>query len=189
VTILRPDPTSNRSAGELTWTPDGKQVVVIVERKETGGVRGDVFAIAVEGGPPTLVWSSGPHTMDSGAEHISLSPDGSVLAVVTRDNGGASVLVLKQFGGPSEVRRNLTVPINEARVVWSDQGLIVVGVLAGEMKDRSSKAIAVLVDESGQVHVPELPATPEASPVPVASPPLMASPPAAATPATPAPSS
>jgi hypothetical protein len=169
VQLLRPDPTGNRSVRYVEWTPDGSEVIAIVDRKETGGVRGDVFSLETAGSQPRLIWSSGLHTM-AGADAISVSPDGSLLAVLSSNDDGESIIILRQIGGPSEVQRLLEVAVENGVILWTNDGVVVAGEPATRPDGDSPAPVFIRIDESGSVEQIGPAGTPEASPQPVASP-------------------
>ncbi|CAN5707503.1 hypothetical protein BH23CHL4_BH23CHL4_08730 [soil metagenome] len=169
VQLLRPDPTGNRSVSYLEWSPDGSRVIAIVDRMETGGARGDVFTLETDGSPPKLIWSSGLHT-EAGADGISIAPDGSVLSVLTRNSEGESTTVLRQIGGASEVQRELGLTVTNNTVLWTADGIVIVGETAGVSESEASLPVVIRIDEAGDVSQIGPAATPVASPQPVASP-------------------
>lgn len=188
VTILRPDPTGNRSAREVTWTPGDDSILVILDRREMGGSGGDVMEIPARGGLPTVVWSSGMQFVDGGAELISLSPNGRVLSILSSTQNGDAQLVLQQFGGPTEARRGLGTPLVSGVIGWTSSGAFIAGTLPGA-DDGEVVPVALLVNDKGEIEPRYAVATPEpvASPVP-ATPPAAspaASPVASPLPATP----
>ncbi len=182
VTILAPDSTGNRSARDVLWTPNNNRVLVILERRETGGSAGDVLSIQASGGLPDLVWSAGLHTDESGAQRISLSPDGEVLAILSSGSDDEAIVILRQLDGSAEVRQGLGVPLESASMIWTDAGLQVAGAVP---VDDQPVPGAVLIDQDGQAIALLPEATPAAgSPVAVGTA-VPASPIAAPAPASP----
>ncbi|MGD9712174.1 MAG: hypothetical protein AB7V46_08930 [Thermomicrobiales bacterium] len=171
ITVLRPDPTGNRSARDIAWTANDDHILVILDRRETGGAGGDVMEVPATGGAPVVVWSSGLQIVDGGAQTISLSPDGEVLAMLSTTNDGSALLILRQFEGPAEARRELGASIGEADVVWTSVGVLIGG--SGQWNETGQEfPFAVLIDPQGEIDVIQVVATPEAAGTPAAASPV-----------------
>lgn len=174
VTLLRPDQTGNRSVTALHWSPDGESIYAVIERRETGGTRGEVFALPASGGTPEVIWSPTFQQLHESVQTISVSPDGRVLAVLVKSGADTAALVLKQIGGDAQVRRTLPAATENTALVWTQAGLLIAGM---PMETDDSVGLAVFeIDVNGAVTqiepkaTPEVEASPEASPIAVSSP-------------------
>ncbi len=174
VTLLRPDQTGNRSVTDLYWSPDGESIFAVVERRETGGARGEVFALPAAGGNPEVIWSPTVHHVNERVQAISVSPDGRVLAILVSTGPHNAAVVLKQVGGDAQARRILNGSTEHSEMIWTQAGLLVAGMPTGT---NGNDGLAVFeIDANGvatQVEpqaTPMVEATPEASPIAVSSP-------------------
>ncbi len=167
VVLLKPDPTGNRSARDVTWTAGDDHVLAILERRETGGRGGDVLSVRSAGGQPEIIWSAGMLVGEGGAQEISLSPDGEVLAVLLAGPDGSMVELL-QMSGTGTTMSELDARIERASIDWTAAGLLVVG--GEQSEDQGAVPFAALIGVQGEVSRLEPAATPIASPQAIGSP-------------------
>ena len=89
------------SAYASGWSPDGKRIFVTKQNPQSGGPPLALFAVSVSGGEPEFVMPLDDFGISLDGSKLSISPDGKVLAVVTRrKNGIWSVTISSPVGAP-----------------------------------------------------------------------------------------
>lgn len=170
VPVLPATEAGSRTVLQLAWGAGNRLCALIGIR---GGALpgGDLFAIPVSGGVPSLVANAAAVSPAASITGFALSPSGDAVAWIvstpTAVGGAESVVAVRQLDGGAPFRIDLPRRSRVTGLAWSAEGLVL--ALATTTADGTAAGYA-LVAPDGEAHLLQPPAA--GSPVPVTGSPV-----------------